>query len=357
MRRACAVTSAGYRIKRKRYIRKQIVKIIFLAIIVIVLGILCANQEDSTTVCYEENSTIDYRVYLKDNQFYDNNYVEKDNQYIASLINHIVADFNYELAIFEKNIEYDYKYKVEAEVKVSEKSTDKTIYKFKEELVEEKSFSHDSNYSAKINEQVNIDYNKYNNKIKKFVSVYELDNAVSTLTIKMLINIDGEQEKFARDKTDQYVVSLEIPLTTKTMAININSNLIGCEESLFKCETKKFDWLQIVVVLGIILELLFITKLVMYVINSRTPEDIYRLEVNKIFNNYGSYIQKVTKTFSMEKYDRIYLDTFNDMLEIRDTIQEPILVYEEEQEKITHFMIPTKTNILYVYQIKVNNEK
>ena len=49
------------------------------------------------------------------------------------------------------------------------------------------------------------------------------------------------------------------------------------------------------------------------------------------------------------------LDTFVDMLTIRDTIQSPILMYENEDQTMTRFFIPTNTKMLYVYEIKVEN--
>lgn len=173
MRKRYTAKSMGLQTKRKREIRRYAFKGIILAIAILLLIILCVKRNSAPSICYKENSDVDYKVFLKENEFYENEYVEKDNQYIASLIDYITADFNYELEIYEKNIKYDYKYRIDAEVNVKEKKTDKSIYNFSEELVSQKSFSHDSNSIAKINEQIDIDYNKYNDLIKKFVFIYE----------------------------------------------------------------------------------------------------------------------------------------------------------------------------------------
>lgn len=293
MRKKYTDKSAGFQTKRKRQIRKYAFKSIFLAMIIIVLTIFYANQNRAPSVCYKENSKVDYKVFLKENEFYDNNFVEKDNQYIASLIDYITADFNYDLAIYEKNIEYEYKYKIEAQVNVKEKSTDKSIYKFKEELIEEKSFLNNSNTDVNVSEQIRVDYNKYNDLIKKFVSVYDLDEAESTLTINMCITIDGS-ENFTRSGNDEYIVSLEIPLTTKTIAINLNSNLVGCEEILIACESEEFCWIKTIIIFAVLVEVILIIKLINYIVKSRTPENIYKLELNRILSNYGTYIQKIS---------------------------------------------------------------
>ena len=41
------------------------------------------------------------------------------------------------------------------------------------------------------------------------------------------------------------------------------------------------------------------------------------------------------------------------MLELRDTIKEPILMFENEDKTRTVFVIPAKDNLLYSYEIKV----
>jgi hypothetical protein len=57
----------------------------------------------------------------------------------------------------------------------------------------------------------------------------------------------------------------------------------------------------------------------------------------------------------MEGYQLLVMDSFMDLLEIRDTIQSPILMYENEDQTCTTFMIPTNTKLLYVFEIKVED--
>lgn len=45
------------------------------------------------------------------------------------------------------------------------------------------------------------------------------------------------------------------------------------------------------------------------------------------------------------------------MLKIRDTIQEPILMKEDKKNNSTYFMIPGKTNILYIYELNMETIK
>ena len=172
----------------------------------------------------------------------------------------------------------------------------------------------------------------------------------------MHINIDGIDGNFQRDGNDDYLVSLDIPLTTKTVGIDLNTNLIGCENELITWDSGKSIWGKIVILVLVLMEIRYIAKLCKYMSKNRTPEDIYKLELNKILSNYGSYIQKINNGFNMNKYELIRIDKFNDILGIRDTIQEPILMYESKEKLKTYFMIPSRNQILYSYELSVTNQ-
>ena len=105
------------------------------------LFIETTKEKASQSIVYTENSEVDYRVYLKDNDFFQKGYLEKDNQYIASLIDYIKVDFEYLLESEEKNVDYNYVYKVVAETNVEEKSNNNSLYNFTEDLIEEKEYT------------------------------------------------------------------------------------------------------------------------------------------------------------------------------------------------------------------------
>ena len=54
-------------------------------------------------------------------------------------------------------------------------------------------------------------------------------------------------------------------------------------------------------------------------------------------------------------YQILEVDTFEELLEIRDTIQEPVLMSENEDKTCTTFIVPTNKNILYIYEVKVDD--
>ena len=54
-------------------------------------------------VKYNEKNNTSYKVFIKDNEFFNNDYLEKDNEYISSLIEKIEANFDYSINVEEKD--------------------------------------------------------------------------------------------------------------------------------------------------------------------------------------------------------------------------------------------------------------
>lgn len=107
------------------------------------------------------------------------------------------------------------------------------------------------------------------------------------------------------------------------------------------------------IVLGIS-DILLVLLLVAFIYLTRTDDITYTARVKKIVSQYKSYIQKIKNLFETRGYQVVLVDTFDEMLEIRDTIQAPILMYENEDKTCAKFMIPTDSKILYLYEIKID---
>jgi len=342
--------------KRRNTVFALVCGIISVFILSLSLFLIYTKQNEDQYVVYNEKSNIDYKVLLKENDFFEKDYLGKNKQYIASLIDYINAEFNYKLSLEEKNVEYKYSYRIEADIDVVQTSTNNSLYNKKEELLSKKEIN-TSQQEIIIEEDVNIDYNYYNNIIKKFISVYNLEEIESTLTINMYINVIGSCEDFASNKETESVMSLSIPLTTKTIAIDLSDNLINSENNVMQCENTNEGSIFYLIggILLAIFDLVLVIITIRYEITTRTAENIYEKELKKILNNYSSYIQTLNNDFDFKDYQLLKLDTFTDMLEIRDTIRQPILMKENPEKTGAYFVIPSSAKILYVYRLKVSD--
>lgn len=330
---------------RKRRITKYVIFIVLLCIIAIVL-LFNISKNQVHNVVYTESSDIDYKVYLKKNDFFTGEYVEANNQYIASLIDYIQTEMNYKLEAQEKNIEYEFSYSVAAEIDVQDKATRKSLYKITDDLIKEGKYYTNTDEALEIREVLKIDYNKYNDLINKFVELYDLEDYNANLIINMYVNIYDEDGNINGAGTP--VATLNVPLTEKTMSIDIESNSVN-ESSIMAKAVNNNGYIFGAAILFIVAIVMAI-RLKVFIKDTESEDSLYRMKLRKIMMSYSSYIQKIDSEYSFEGKQIIEIKLFEDLLQLRETLNKPVLMVEKENAKETYFFVPAD-NTIYLYEL------
>lgn len=341
--------------KRQNVVLSFVCVITLIFVLVISFFMIYVKRSKAQYVSYTEVSNIDYVVQYKDNDFFEENILTSNREYIASLIDNINADFNYKISVEDMEVEYKYSYRVEASVSVKNKDNKNLFYDKTEILVPEVENISTSS-EVNINEKILIDYNKYNTLIKRFVKVYDLFNAESVLNINMYINVVGSCEEFEDNSKNERVITLSIPLTSDTIAIDFVDNMTSASNNVMKCEgnTNNIIFLILGFVLSVI-DLILIIVVIKYEIKTRTAETIYEKKMKKILNNYSSNIQVLSNEFDFSGYQLLKIEDFSDMLEISDKLREPILMKKNKENTGTYFVIPSNSKLLYVFRLKIDD--
>ena len=332
--------------RRKHKIKLALISVILLVLAAGLIGsyFMLSKNEYNT---YTENAKVNYKVNLKENEFYQETSLDERSSVVASLIENLEIDFNYDFNLSQEQ-DYTYDYKIVAVTNIKETKKSNSIYETTEELVN-KEIQETNEKNLNISEKVTIDYNEYNEKMNKFVKAYGLNDTTSTLELDMYVNVVNKYDG-TRVNKESKVMTLSIPLTTKTVDVSIGSNVIKDEGKMLykKSEYKNMEY---VLGAGILLAATGIVVLVMfvkYVIDTRSAEAMYEQDLKQILFNYKSYIQQSTNDIATKGYKKIQINTFNEILGLRDTMQTPILMYTEKDELKTKFVI-IKDGILYIY--------
>ena len=345
-----------YKENRKKWTYIQLIAIAVLIAVSLCSFLVYNRMNKVNYIEYAENSDIDYKVQYIKNDFFDGEWIEKDQSYISSLVNGIDADFAYVLNMGSEDVDFDYKYRVNAKLVIANKDTNAPFYTYEEVLVKQKSGSKTDGASLKIREKVNIDYVRYNEIANEFVKTYNLKNATSTLVVTLDVEVLGSGKQLEQSAQNKYSTSLNIPLTEDTFEVFSTSSAPSNETKVlaYKGTANK----NVFLVLGIItvsLAALAAVALLIFLHLTKNEDITYAAKIRKILRTYGSYIQRMEGEFDSEGYQIIIIKTFTEMLGIRDTIQSPVLMSENKDETMTQFFIPTNTKILYVFEIKVDN--
>lgn len=335
--------------QRKR--RKHKIKLALISFFTLLIGLSFVyayfkfSQDEYNR--YTEKAKVDYIVNLKENEFYPEDHIDERTSVVASLIKDIEADFKYSLNL-DASQEYSYSYKIIAKTNVKETSRANSIYETSEELLS-KELQQSNSKKLEISEKIKIDYNQFNEKINKFISVYNLTNTTNTLQLDMYVYVTNQYDGQQVNKQSK-VMTLNIPLTTKTVDITLTSNVIEDQGLILskKSEYDNINWILAVGGIFVLVSLIVFIVLIKYILDNRRAETMYKQELKKILFNYKNYIQTVNNEIDEKPYKKIQINTFNEMLGMRETIQAPILMYTEEGELRTKFTIINE-GLLYIY--------
>lgn len=346
-----------YKQNRNKWIRLQALVIAIVTIIAVLFAMTYYNTSKNYYINYTEEGNVDYKVHLKENEFYEDAVLGSGQMYVASLIDKVVAEFEYELNM-EEAVNYSYSYKVNARLEVYDRSTGKVIYHPTYEIVPEKIVNiAGAQQSLKIKESAEIDYDTYNQMAQSFVGAYNLLNVDSKVVLEMEIEVLSNCESFEAENTrNSYVVSLNVPLNTAKVNVNMTSTVPAAETKILACTQNASKTLFLVLtIIAFVIDALLIAFLVAFIFLTRNTDINYSIKVGRIVSNYKSYIQQIVNPFNDEGYQILMVNEFVEMLEIRDTLQSPILMNENEDKTCTRFIIPTNTKVLYVYEVKVDD--
>ena len=343
-----------YRAFRKKWVTIQAVVLAVVLLLCAFSGVIYFKNSRTQYINYNEQSSVDYGVYYKGSElFLDGAYHGKDFAYVAQDIERFVSKFEYELNFDTAGkVDFKYTYHVDAKVQISDKASGKPVYVETETVVAEQPLERRGS-TLTIREQVELDYQKYNRIADKFSRYEGLESA---LLVELYVNVVGASEEFSENSQNSFVASLSVPLCKQIIDTKLTSSIPQNDSKLLAYSNFKTAhvWKVILIVL-LCISAVLAAEFVAFVCLTRNTDITYDLRLGRLVKSYKSFIQKIINPFDDAGYQLLFVDTFTEMLEIRDTIQSPILMNENLDRTCTRFLIPTNTKLLYVYELKVDD--
>ena len=342
-------SKGGYISYEKRVARFSLFFVIFfLAGFFLMYKSFTFNQEKY--IDYTERTNLDYKVYLKPNKFYEEQYLDKGMLYVASLIDKIDIDFLYNYNISEK-VDLDFKYNITGVLSITD-GDGKNVYLTKDyTLLENKEFSLKGEQDHTIKENIVIDYGAYNKLANSFKSTYGLDTA-SKLTV--YLNIDkksANQEIKDSEKANNMLI--EIPLSQRSVSIsmdykdiNRNSNLV--KKSSVSVNNVAFIILGSLLMIGSFYGLYKLLRLLGLLNPKKSAYDKY---IAKMMRQYDRLIVVHYTCPDLSNYNVVKIKEFNELLDMRDNLKVPIMYYNVTDHQKSYFYI-INNNDLYLLVLK-----
>ena len=337
------------KISRKKILIKLII-IFVLAIIFFCLGFKKCSYNDCVFV---ENNSIDYKVYLKENAYFETPYIEMNKTYITSLIDYIDANYKYNIN-FENKVSGTINYQIVAEIKADKAGNEVGNYwtkKYELTELETVDIKNETEYSIDLKNK--IGYNEYNETLNSFIKEYNLQ-AESNLKVALVITGNVKQDKNKDEIVIDSEVSLNMPLSQKAIEgkINIEND---CKKTVTQSQKRVAKFREI------FKPIFFIDIFVLFCYVYQYMQDLkksncrmgYREKLRKITNNYDDILIRVNN-INIENYVRMDVKSFEDLINVYNSKREPINVWTS-YEKAIFFIVNNGT--CYIYTINKEGEK
>ena len=321
--------------------------------IIILIGLLiyeigyATKKVDVASIAYKESSDIAYKVHLKENNYYDTEYLDENSSYIASLIDDFIVDYKY-INTFSEKMNYTLTYNVTADLKVYDSNNDKKpIYTKKYTLIEDKTIE-DNGKMAKvdINDEI-INYNEYN-KIVTELKREVVPNA--TLVINFNTKFKGKSQNVSKDIVSNKTSSLSIPISQKTIDVDLKKSNSSDNKTI--TDSRSLSKPIILMIAGTVLLLIVsLIYYIMYLINSAEKKTKYEQKVNKILREFDRAITEAKGKLRIDRRaNTIEIKDFMELLDVHDNLNIPIVYYRINSTK--SLFIVKNENDIYYYVIK-----
>ena len=340
-----------YRALRKKRIMSFSLVLCGLVLLSTVFGIIYGVMNDKMTVAYTERSNVSYEVKLFPGEYFEGEWQAPGKSYIADLTDEVKATFDYTVSVDDPDAEYYYIESMTATLVVTDRQSKVPIYHPVDVIQNPTSASAKGN--TKLSNTAFIDYDGYRREAAAFIEKYRLTNVDAYINVTHHVDTVGTR---ANSQPKAFESTLKLPLIEQTFRPETTASASTNAVQYFECvpKTGVILFLVFTIVFGS-LSVIGAAALVVFIFLTRNHDINYAIKVKRLIATYRSFIQEMTTPFATEGYQVVYIKSFNEMLEVRDTIGSPLLMYENADGTATSFVIPSSMGILYNYEIRVED--
>ncbi|MBR1385349.1 MAG: hypothetical protein IJ568_00820 [Bacilli bacterium] len=330
---------------------------IFFVMLLLVLGLVFLSygilNKKYIDITYKENKSINYKVYLKENKYFEKEYLEENRTYIASLINYLDINFRY-IIDFDEPVNGEYSYYIKASLYANKSNNEGGYYWYKDyDLTNKEVVNLNNSKSFIIDRNINIDYSKYNRILNEFKKEYSMQTD-GELKVSLIVesNVSGKEYKKEIDLSSEE--SISIPLLLHTVDISIEKSVDSETKTLSYEDDSSKTVNNTFIAIGSIVSLISVFLLLFLVIQViiKNKKNAYRTLLRKILNNHDSII--VNADFASlpntDDYDVIKVTSFDELLDVYNEVRMPINYYQNKSIESIFMII--NDGVIWEYRLK-----
>ncbi len=347
-----------YNTKINRVINSSAIFLIFIGIFLINNGLIL--RENMVPIySYTAKKANYYEVILNPNTFYESEILPPNKYYASKSINRFAINFRYNFKGNKKeNIEYNYNIsaKLIGTVK-NEENQEKEIWARKFMLSENSNNNQINNNEFAIDEQINIDYEYYNNLVRAYEDTYGIViNAELQVRLDVNYYINLSNLGVNNERVEDYI-ELDIPITNTVTEVKENYQDNTNKEIFIKNNNITLNEV-IYYIIGALFIIGGITVIIVQIRQNsdKTAEEMYEENIRNIIKYYRDLIVTVTNEPNINNMQIMHIDKLEDLIDLAEQNSKNIILYEIQENKKSNLYVIID-NYAYIYVVTENNLK
>ena len=341
--------------------RKIALKLILIGLLFVFGSVvfLIGSQNSNKEIIFSStgDNAVDYRVFLKENDFFEEPFIGAGKTYITSLIDHIDVDFKYvENFSEEASGEFTYYLKAIISADKTENAKDNEIFWTKEyQLTEPKTITFDNTRQSSFNASVSVDYPYYNSILESFREQYPVASD-GTIKVSLVVEDVIRATEFKDPLQFDSELNISLPLLEKAVEAKIDVETGNRAHEFATNSSIKNPIYDFIKLLGIGMVLLSVVLAAVVVIKRRVfiNRNQYISTLDKILETNDSIITNIENMPNLSKFQKFEVQTFYELLDDYSDIRLPINFYQNKSGTESTFFI-TNDGIVWIYCLKKRN--
>ena len=336
-------------------------RIFFMFFAILVIGVISYtnylnsfSKSNDIEMAYEQKASIDYNVKLLPGNPFDTGNLNAVNSYIADYIDDISTDFYYDYNV-GKESDIEYSYYVNAIMELKSDKDGLVLSRREDTLIQEVSDEQKASRELAIKQNVNLDYNHYNNLAKEFSRSVKNEHGIDItghLYLEMHLKVVTTNDEFNNPLENEEVIKVEIPLLSTQvkayMIDNINEKDVYNEHEAAVLVSKAS--LFVAISLWIV-DIIFLLLVCSFIMKSTPKKSNYMRIRNGLLKDYDDIIVNSKNDPNFKGYNVINCASFQELIDAQKVLNKPIIYNEYIKNQKCMFIIINDKDV-YRYVLK-----
>lgn len=331
---------------RRKYVEKDYhfyfsysIRIALMFLCVVVLAVITYkcfddsfSDEKNVTLTYKEKASIDYKVTLLEDNLFEQGVLNPADTYISGFVDDISTDFKYDFELDSaSNIEYTYHVDAITELK-DNKTGDVLSQKFNN-LIPETSKEIKNTTVLNFVQNVNLDYDSYNNlakSLKESDELKDLDADVNgNIYLKLYMNIKVTNDKFDKVLKHSDVIEVRIPLLSTQVDVSMTDKIDNKHNYVQHLNSKLIN--EVTLFIGIVLlivDTIFFLVTLSFIFKTTPKKSKYMKLRDGLLKDNDRIIVNSKNIPSTEGYTVIDCYSFSELMDAQKLLNKPIIYNE-----------------------------